>query len=344
MRREANVQDEIHTRGVRPSLARSSDLGKKWSPSTLFGPPLKNPVTGFQAVHFVGVSAKGTVIVSGFYNSSGIQTSGEGINWRPNEALIGRRETGAADISWTRYPSGTFLGEQFVEHGVFTRSGRIVLEIWGSAKKSENWQCGVLLTDDDGKTWRYRQVGYAADLALRDKAEEPVGYNEQTLFETQDGQLVSIIRGRQKLARLIDRKPSETYFSRAVSKDGGETWSQPELTNLAGTGATGTGLTLPDGSLLMAARIPHHVKTTWVKPEHANLYGLHLARSFDLGKTWTTERIFQRTPDGITFDNYYNAMNGQFIKLNRNRWMYAFGHFDVKRKIHRMLSFELAWK
>ena len=31
------------------------------------------------------------------------------------------------------------------------------------------------------------------------------------------------------------------------------------LTNLSGTGATGVGLTLPDGSLITAARIPHHV-------------------------------------------------------------------------------------
>ena len=80
--------------------------------------------------------------------------------------------------------------------GLFSRNGRIVLAIWGSAGKGENWQCGVLLSAADGKSWRYRQVGYAPDLALRDKPEEPIGYNEQTLFEAQNGTLVSLIRGR----------------------------------------------------------------------------------------------------------------------------------------------------
>jgi hypothetical protein len=303
-----------------------------------------NPKVAFQAIHFVGLSAKGTAIASGFHNSSGVQTSGRGINWRPNAALIGRKEADAGEYTWNRYPTGTFLGEQFVEKGIFTRSGRIVLAIWGSAKEGENWQCGVLLSDDDGKTWRYRRVGYAADLDLRKKPEEPVGYNEQTLFEAQDGTLVSIIRGRQKLAQLVERKPWETFFSRSVSRDEGETWSQPELTNLAGTGATGVGMVLSDTSLLTAARIPQHVQETWVKPKHPELYGLHLARSFDLGKTWQTERFFQYAPDQTPFDNYYNAMNGQFIRLGDKHWMYTFGNFDVKRKAHRMLAFELIWE
>jgi len=329
--------------GTQTSLAESQDLGKTWTASTPFGPPVPNPKTAFQSCHFAAVTAQGTVIVSGFHNESGIQTSGEGINWRPNTALIGRRKKGENEFSWTRHPSGTFLGEQFVERGLVTGKGRIVLAIWGSAQKGENWQCGVLLSDDDGESWRYRQVGYASDLALRDRPAEPIGYNEQTLFETGDGTLVSIIRGRQKLAELADRSPRETYFSRSVSQDGGETWSPPEVTNLAGTGASGTGIVLPDASLLFAARIPHHAELTWVRPAQPHPYGLHLARSFDQGKTWETERLVQQAPDGGPFDNYYNAMNGQFIQLRKNQWMYAFGQFDVKRKLHRMLAFTLSW-
>ena len=141
----------------------------------------------------------------------------------------------------------------------------------------------------------------------------------------------------------MDRQPRETYFSRSVSTDGGETWSQPELTNLSGTGATGVGLTLPDGSLITAARIPHHVETTWIQPPNPQRYGLHLARSFDLGKTWKSERFFQQDPGGLEFDNYYNTMNGQFIQLEERHWMYAFGHFDIKRDLHRILAFDLSW-
>ena len=330
--------------GLQTSLTESLDLGKTWTQPVPFGPAVVDAKTGFQACHFSGVSAKGTLIISGFFNPSGIQTSGEGINWRPNTALIGRQPRRDRDVAWTRYESGTFLGEQFVERGVVTRNGRIVLAIWGSAKKGDNWQCGVLLSDDDGKTWRYRQVGYASDLALRDRAAEPVGYNEQSLFEAHDGTLISMIRGRQKLAQLKDGRPRETYFSRSISRDEGETWLVPEITNIAGTGATGVGLVLPDGSLLLAARIPHHVETTWIRPANPKLYGLHLARSFDLGKTWQTEKLLQRDPEHTEFDNYYNTMNGQFIQLSASRWIYAFGQFDMRRKIHRMLAIDLSWE
>ena len=329
--------------GTQTALTASLDLGQTWTDPTSFGPPVRDPKTAFQICHFAAVTPRGTVIVSGSSNESGIQTSGEGINWRPNTALIGRREKGNTQFSWTRYPSGTFLGEQFLERGLVTRQGRIVLGIWGSARKGENWQCGVLLSDDDGQTWRYRQAGFASDLAIRDRPAEPVGYNEQTLFETKDGTLVSIIRGRQKLAQLADRRPRETYFSRSISQDGGESWSSPELTNLAGTGASGTGVVLPDGSLLFAGRIPHHAELTWIRPAPPYPYGLHLTRSFDLGKTWHTERLVQQAPDGGSFDNYYNAMNGQFVELRKNQWLYGFGQFDVKRKLHRMLAFTLTW-
>ena len=102
-------------------------------------------------------------------------------------------------------------------------------------------------------------------------------------------------------------------------------------------------MVLPDGSLLFAARIPHHIDVTWIRPENPKLYGLHLARSFDLGKTWETERIFQHDPEQNDFDNYYNTMNGQFIPLARKRWMYAFGQLDGKRHIDRKLCFGVSW-
>ena len=36
-------------------------------------------------------------------------------------------------------------------------------------------------------------------------------------------------------------------------------------------------------------------------------------------------------------------MNGQFIQLEERHWMYAFGHFDVQRDLHRILAFDLSW-
>ena len=52
-----------------------------------------------------------------------------------------------------------------------------------------------------------------------------------------------------------------------------------------------------------------------------------MARSFDRGRTWSTDLLFDRTPDGEPFDNYYNAMNGTFVPLGDAEAMYVFGHF-----------------
>ena len=52
-----------------------------------------------------------------------------------------------------------------------------------------------------------------------------------------------------------------------------------------------------------------------------------MARSFDRGRTWSTDLLFDRTPDGERFDNYYNAMNGTFVSLGHAEAMYVFGHF-----------------
>ena len=46
------------------------------------------------------------------------------------------------------------------------------------------------------------------------------------------------------------------------SRDRGETWSKPEPTNLPGTGAPPSGVTLPDGSILIGRRSPIPVTST----------------------------------------------------------------------------------
>jgi hypothetical protein len=49
----------------------------------------------------------------------------------------------------------------------------------------------------------------------------------------------------------------------------------------------------------------------------------------------------QHGPEGMPFNNYYNAINGQFIRLGA-KWLYAFGDFGHKENRHRILSFDLA--
>ena len=335
-------------RGEPQHIVRSTNMGKTWSDPVLFGPPLTKPEEQHQSVMLAGRTRAGTLIATGFHIAKGIREDGDESNyyadvaWRPSEAIFGRQPAGTSEMTFVKKPTGTFMGEQFAHFGRLLKSRRIVHSIWGAKNKGENWRSGVLLSDDDGVTYRYRDVAYEPDLAIRAKPEMPAGFNEVTLFECNDGRLVAIIRGREKLG-ATDKTLHETYFFCCESRDGGETWSRYEQTNLAGTGATLAGLTLPDGSLLQAARVPHPFEGSWVKPADPKLYGLHLSRSRDDGRTWRTQQIIQHEPGGRGFDDYYNCMNGQFITLAPDRWMYCFGHFEHAANRHRILSLELHW-
>ena len=330
-------------RGLSASLTHSADMGRTWSEPVPFGPPMPDRDAGFQGVALGYATGEGCQIAVGCHVPTGVREDHyrEDVAWRPSALLVGRKPPGVADFVWTSYPSATFLGEQFAAPGILTHSGRVVITLWGAKQKGENWRCGVLLSDDAAQTLRYRQVAYEPDLSMRNDPGMPAGYNEQTLFETSEAALVSIIRGRDAIGAIPGSSPSssEVLFSRSVSTDRGETWSTPELTNLPGTGAPADGLTLPDGSFLLPARVP----TLWTRHDNHYLCGLHMARSFDQGKTWETELVFHRDPEGVPYNNYYNALNGTFVKLAENRAMYVFGHHDDKRKRYRANAVVLSW-
>jgi len=331
--------------GLRPSFAESSDEGRTWTEPK---PWMTELFTGdpreFLGLSPFGPTRQGTLLAVGFRTRRAIREGSykQDVRWRPGELLIGRMTKGAPKFELKSRESGTFLGEQFPAPGLILADGRIVVTLWGAARQGENWQAGVLLSDDDGVTWRYRPVGPPVDDSFRDDPEMPVGFNEQTLFELPGGRLISLLRARAKLGRLAE-SPRDTWYFRAESNDRGETWSKPEPTNLAGTGAPSAGITLPDGSLLTASRIPYSRSLYKLADPHA--FGLHLARSFDRGKTWRTEHILEKGPDGRLFNNHYNAMNGQFLRLSRTQWLYVFGEFrqNDKENVHRTLAVRLAF-
>lgn len=340
------VHDE--EQGGTTLVTSTFDQGKSWTGVEPFGRELagvvvKTPEKEFLALSICGPTARGTVLAVGFHQQHGSRAGDskqydEDQRWRPGTALIGRQRGAKGPFDYQIYRSGTFLGEQFPAPGVVLASGRIVLQIWGARAPGENWRCGVLLSDDDGVSWKYRDVGYEPDLAIRNRAVMPAGFNEQTLFDLGRGRLVSIIRGREGLGR-VPGSPRDTFYFRSVSADGGETWSKPEATDMAGTGAPPAGVVLEDGSLLTTSRVCYQ-RGRYPLPDK-NLFGLIFFRSRDEGRTWQPEKFYQHDPAGTEFDNHYNAMNGQFLRLGRNRYRYLFPQFDVKRKIQRLLGLEL---
>jgi hypothetical protein len=322
-------------------VSRSPDLGATWSEPEKFAEELTKDPRRESVFLGAGLRTKaGTLIANGFHMvmGDGAERFYQNRNFRAYDLLIARKPPGADRFDIRAFPSGTFMGEQFMERGLQMPDGRLVYAMWGMSEPGQNWQCGVMLSDDDGMTWRYRQVGYEPDLAIRNRPDTPAGYNEQSLFLAKSGKLVSIIRGRDRLA-MVEGSPKDTWFSRSESMDRGETWSKPHPVNVPSTGAAGIGLVLPDGSFLHACRVPY--ARDLLKLPEPELFGLHFARSFDEGLTWTTETILQHDPEGHPFDNHYNAMNGQFLRISPSETLYLFGHFDAKRDLYRILSVTL---
>ena len=205
-------------RGISSLLTQRDDLGVTWTEPRPFGPPLADPDTEFQGVAPAHVLDDGTVVACGIYLPKGFDraSGGRGL-YRPSDILIGHRAPDADEFYWNRIAAGTFLTEQFIAPGIALPDGRLVFTVWGSAVRGDNWQCGVLLSDDGGRTLRYRQVGYEPDPAIRKDPEVMAGFNEQTLFAAPDGTLVSVIRGRDHLGGIPGSNPrsSDCLFFRA---------------------------------------------------------------------------------------------------------------------------------
>jgi len=139
------------------------------------------------------------------------------------------------------------------------RTGRILLEAW------ENGDSYCCLSDDDGKTWREGGRVKPAD-----------GCWEPACIELADGRVMMLMRtgigGQYK----------------SLSADGGETWTAPEPTALAGTAApvslsrlptTGDILAIWNHNLGAAARNP-----------------LTAAISKDEGETWRNFKNIEDSP------------------------------------------------
>ncbi len=170
------------------------------------------------------------------------------------------------------------------------KTGRILLEAW------EGGDSYCYLSDDDGKTWREGQR-----VKPRDGCWEPA------CVELKDGRVMMLMRTRI----------GGQYKS--LSKDGGETWTQPVKTPLVGTAAPVSISRIPKTGDLLA--IWNH------NPGAKKRNPLTAAISKDEGETWGHLRNIEDAPDdawaypAVTWIGpkalltYFNYKGGLSLKL-----------------------------
>jgi sialidase-1 len=152
-------------------------------------------------------------------------------------------------------PAGKYTG---LTNGrcIRLKTGRILLESW------EDGDAYCCISDDDGKTWHD---------GGRVKPEGGPCY-EPSCIELKDGSVMILMR------------TSLGGQFKSISKDGGETWSKPELTALKGTAAPVSISRVPGTGDLLA--IWNHNAATPMSPGNTNRTPLTAAISKDEGVTW----------------------------------------------------------
>jgi predicted neuraminidase len=171
-------------------------------------------------------------------------------------------------------------------------SGRILLEAW---EGGDSYCC---LSDDDGQTWRG---------GARVKPEGGPCY-EPACLELKDGRVLMLMRtglGGQ--------------FG-CISRDGGETWSKPELTALTGTASPVAISRIPTTGDLLAVWNNDAGRQVSRNP-------LTAAISRDEGQTWERFRNLEDGPDdrwaypaiawveGRALITYFNYRGGLSLQL-----------------------------
>jgi predicted neuraminidase len=113
-------------------------------------------------------------------------------------------------------------------NGILLKSGRLLLPVYRAPENGEREQAGVLMSDDDGKSWN---VGGLVSTAA--------GADEPTIAETASGNIVMVLR------------TTDGFLWKTKSEDQGQTWSTPEKTVIEAAASSSNLFCLTDGRLVL---------------------------------------------------------------------------------------------
>lgn len=166
------------------------------------------------------------------------------------------------EFPWKRFGAGP-------GHAIQLRSGRLLVPVWLNDEIRKNYRAAAVYSDDNGKTWK---AGGIVPPSIE-------GANECMLFERADGTVAVNFRSRERRRSV------------SVSKDGGETWSEPrKVEALADPVCQGSVLAVikkgkPQGQVVFANPANEKARAR-----------MTLRLSKDGGETWPVEKVLHEGP------------------------------------------------
>jgi len=201
------------------------------------------------------------------------------------------------------------------------KSGEVLCPIWGKRRSDEPWRSGVIRSRDGGASWDdHVTIAYDPQASPIYRPREPGelhcgGFNETTLLELQDGQVLAILRQQGVQGRV-----RELY--RSVSSDAGRTWSSPTPLEVWGTSPS---LHLhPAGTIMLGYR--NHLDN----PQGLKAPGVAVSFSLDAGQTWM-DHLMLEDPRGYRYLQEFEAGYPAFLTLPDGSIMVVFYSFDASR-------------
>ncbi|WP_308800040.1 sialidase family protein [Agromyces silvae] len=199
------------------------------------------------------------------------------VTWTEGEGTAGRRlrlrllRSADEGVTWTHdEPVDVDFAWPAVYGRIVEHRGDLLWPVWGKLREGERWRSALLASTDGGDTWAVRgTIGYdpaarlvgeyvdSGNSARGDDVEEifdpefrphdPTdGFTETAVVELADGRLLAVLRQQG-----VGGDATLAFF-RAVSADGGATWSAVE--RIGFSGMSPDLLRFADGTLLLVSR------------------------------------------------------------------------------------------
>jgi predicted neuraminidase len=291
-------------------VTRSRDEGKTWSPLERFdvGFPREGKTRGQGPTELMIRGGRATL----FFSTHSRHWRDDWRSWYLTSDDSFKTWTAPAEVP------GRLRERTFIRKHIVTRDGRILLPFQhyvGPADQQDrppldrdftNPRNGVLMSDDDGKTWTEH-----GDIRLTPD-DRYFGWAENDLFERTDGSIVMIIRA--------DRLGGVLF--QAVSRDGGRTWPDyASTTAIPNPGSKATLYALGGDAVALL----HNPNSRHRSP-------MALWISFDGMQTWPYQRVLQAE----SVDGPRGAMNYPDGFVSRDgHWL----HFAFDDARHRAVQY-----